>query len=89
MWGTPVKAILDHRKLIRLTGEVREGQNLLQKWPKFGFGGLQKPWNGPKMVHPTAPEQYEFLSGLFGGGAREGGKGREDRYNKVSDVAES
>ena len=38
--------------------KVREGQYLTQKWPKFGFGALQRPPNGPripKMEPPNRP----------------------------------
>ena len=47
---------------------VREGQYLTQKWPKFGFGALQRPpiWSrttGPQMFPPIAPDWFESISG--------------------------
>ena len=39
--GTPLRAILDHKILIGLAGG-REGKNLPQKWPKFGFEALPR-----------------------------------------------
>ena len=32
----------DHKNLIGLAGGVREGKNLPQKWPKFGFEALPR-----------------------------------------------
>ena len=61
MCGTHVQALSDHQNLIRLAGGVRIGQNLPQKWPKFGFGALRPqnesrtPEMDPKLVPATAP----------------------------------
>ena len=41
---------------------VREGQNLPQKWPKFGFEALQKTLNGSR-----TPEMDSNQSGALGG----------------------
>ena len=42
--GTPVKAILDQKKLTGLAGGVKEGQNIAQKWASllyiFGLGAF-------------------------------------------------
>ena len=70
MCGTPEQAILDHEKLNKLAGGVREGQNLLQKWSKFGFRALQWPLDGlqtPEMDTNQSGAIYSIILGLFRG----------------------
>ena len=43
MCGTPEQAISGHKKIERVGRGGRGGQYLPQKWPKFGFGALQRP----------------------------------------------
>ena len=43
LFGTPVQAISDHRKIDRVGRGVREGQNLLQKWPNLASGPSRAP----------------------------------------------
>ena len=45
--GTHVQAILDQKKLTRLAGEVREGQNMAQNGPRLYTFLASEPSRGP------------------------------------------
>ena len=70
--GTPLRAILDHKILIGLAGG-REGKNLPQKWPKFGFEALPRTpetnlkWSPLIDLTPVrAISDHKNLTGLVG-----------------------
>ena len=53
-------------------GGVREGKNLPEKWPQFGFGAPQRPPNvprtpemDPKWPPPTDSDWFELISGVL------------------------
>ena len=45
--GTPVQAILDKKKLTRLAGGVKEGQNMAQNVPRFYIFLASEPSRSP------------------------------------------
>ena len=61
-FGT-IKCYFGQKKLTRLAGGVREGQNIAQNGPRFWLWSpleapkwVKDPGNGPQMIPPTAPD---------------------------------